>query len=354
MFINPLIDNVLVSVTLIMPFHTIEFTPFFKPMQKPISPQRIGFLSIHFVHLRRNGAYMFIPSCTICPRQCGVVRDNGRSKGVCGMPVLPTVARAALHYGEEPCITGQNGSGTVFFSGCSLHCIFCQNHTISHEQFGETVTIQRLADIFRELTEQGAHNINLVNPTHFVPAILEALKLYRPPVPIIYNSSGYERVETLRTLEGTVDIYLPDLKYVHSEIAAQFSRAADYFAYASAAIMEMARQTGSMILDVNGLAVKGTMVRHLVLPGHTKESIAVLDWLSEHLPAGIWVSLLFQYTPILPLDAYPELNRRLTARECNKVWDHMLELGLTDGYVQERASAGEKYIPLFDLTGVQI
>lgn len=296
---------------------------------------------------------MAIPRCSLCPRSCRVPRaDTLPSAGVCGMPALPVLARAALHVGEEPCISGVRGSGAVFFSGCSLGCVFCQNHPISHKRFGETVSVRRLAEIFRELEAQGAHNINLVNPTHYAAAIRQALRLYRPAVPVVYNSSGYERVETLRALEGLVDVYLPDLKYVHEEPAAAFSGASDYFPHAEAAILEMARQTGPMVLDAEGLAIKGTMVRHLVLPGYTRESLAVLDWLAQHKEA-VWVSLLFQYTPVLPLEAYPSLNRPLTARERRKVWEHMLDLGITDGYVQERGSSGTAYIPAFDLTGVK-
>ena len=296
---------------------------------------------------------MAIPRCSLCPRSCRVPRaDDAPSAGVCGMPAMPVVARAALHVGEEPCISGTRGSGTVFFSGCSLGCVFCQNHPISHERFGETVSIRRLAEIFWELEAQGAHNINLVNPTHYAAAIRQALRLCRPAIPVVYNSSGYERVETLRALEGLVDIYLPDLKYVHEEPAAAFSGASDYFSRAAAAILEMARQTGPMVLNAQGVAVKGTMVRHLVLPGYTRESLAVLDWLAGHKEA-VWVSLLFQYTPVLPMEAYPSLNRTLTARERRKVWDYMLERGITDGYVQERGCSGTAYIPAFDLTGVK-
>ena len=268
------------------------------------------------------------------------------------MPQEAVVARAALHFGEEPCISGTNGSGTVFFSGCPLRCRFCQNAPISHNRFGKRITANRLADIFRELVAQGAHNINLVNPTMFVPIILEALSQYRPPVPVVYNSSGYERVETIRALAGAVDVYLPDLKYVDADMAAMLSGAADYFDYAAPAILEMAKQTGPMQLDEQGLAVRGTLVRHLVLPGYTRASLRVLDWLADNLPHGTWVSLLFQYTPVCPLPDFPPLNRRLTARECNKVWQYMVDKGLTDGYVQERESADAAYIPTFDLTGV--
>ena len=267
------------------------------------------------------------------------------------MPSLPKVARAALHTGEEPSISGTRGSGTVFFSGCSLRCRFCQNAPISCGDTGKIISVQRLADIFRELEQAGAHNINLVNPTHYTLQIRQALDLYRPSIPILYNSGGYERVETLRMLEGYVDIYLPDCKYIHGDIAASFSDAENYFSFAAPAILEMMRQTGPVVLDEEGIMQCGTMVRHLVLPGHTKESMAVLDWLAGYKDR-LWVSLLFQYTPMGKIAEYPELQRPLTRRECDKVWGHMTELGITNGYVQDRASSGKGMIPLFDLTGV--
>lgn len=296
---------------------------------------------------------MTITHCRLCPRRCGVPRGEGPSQGYCGMPALPTAARAALHFGEEPCLSGTRGSGTIFFSGCTLRCCYCQNHTISREGGGRPLTVARLADIFRELYEQGAHNINLVSPTPYVPAILAALERYRPPIPIVYNTGGYELPETLRLLDGVVDVYLPDLKYLDSRLAAALSGAADYPSTACAAILEMARQTGPLRLSEDGIAQKGTLVRHLVLPGHTRSSLAVLDWLAEHRAAGYWVSLLFQYTPVGLWPGVPEpLRRRLTPRECRKVSDHLLALGLTDGYVQERASTGTAYIPAFDGTGI--
>lgn len=267
------------------------------------------------------------------------------------MPSQPTIARAALHYGEEPCISGVNGSGTVFFSGCVMHCLFCQNASISHKQFGKAVTAERLSEIFRELEAASAHNINLVNPTHCAASICKALELHRPKIPVIYNSSGYERVETLKMLEGYIDVYLPDCKYVHDDIAQSFSHIGDYFRHASAAILEMARQTGPVELDEDGLIRRGTIVRHLVLPGHTKESMAVLDWLSQYKDI-LWVSLMFQYTPMGDVSAYKELQRPLTRRECVKVQEYMLSLGISDGYIQSRESSGGEFIPAFDLTGV--
>ncbi len=290
--------------------------------------------------------------CSVCPHQCNALRtDTTNNGGVCGMPLQPVVARAALHFGEEPCISGTNGSGTVFFSGCSLRCLFCQNASISHEQFGKPITVERLADIFCELEAAGAHNINLVNPTHYAVSIRKALDLYKPNIPIIYNSSGYERVETLKMLEGYIDVYLPDCKYVHDDIVERFSGVSGYFSHTSTAILEMARQTGPVILDDDGLIRRGTIVRHLVLPGHTKESMAVLDWLAQHKDA-LWVSLMFQYTPMGNVSAYKELQRPLTRRECDKVRDYMFSLGITDGYTQSRESSGGELIPAFDLTGV--
>lgn len=288
-------------------------------------------------------------NCRLCPRGCGA--DRQTTMGFCGVPQQPRLARAALHFGEEPCISGTRGSGTVFFSGCHLRCVYCQNRPISQENQGKTVTIRRLAEIFRELEETGAHNINLVNPSHYAKSVCEALDLYRPKLPVVYNSSGYELVETLRMMEGYVDVYLPDCKYASRELASSLSGAANYFDYAAPAILEMARQTGPVVLDENGIAQKGTIVRHLVLPGHTKESMAVLDWLAT-IKDRIWVSLLFQYTPMGDLSAHKELQRPLTRRECDKVWTYMNDLGIRNGYVQDRTSSGTEAIPVFDLTGI--
>ena len=289
--------------------------------------------------------------CTLCPRQCGANRSNTEnSGGYCQMPAKPTAARAALHFGEEPCISGTRGSGTVFFSGCVLGCIFCQNEPISHKRYGKPLSAQRLAAIFRELEDKGAHNINLVNPTHYAHYICKALELYKPSIPVVYNSGGYERVETLKMLDGLVDVYLPDCKYADATLSLELSGVADYFTYAGPAIREMVRQTGPIVLDDEGIALKGTIVRHLVLPGHTKNSMAVLDWLAT-VP-DIWVSLMFQYTPFGNLSNHKELQRPLTQRECDKVWQYISDLGITNGYVQDRKSSGTKMIPEFDLTGL--
>ena len=289
--------------------------------------------------------------CSMCPRQCGAERNEKSGAGFCGMPSSPVLARAALHFGEEPCISGTNGSGTVFFSGCSLKCCFCQNYSISHNNEGKPVTVERLTEIFRELEYAGAHNINLVNPSHYAVSICKALELYTPNIPIVYNSSGYERVETLKMLDGLVDVYLPDCKYVDSSLSLALSGADDYFSVASVAIAEMVRQTGTAQFDADGIMTKGTMVRHLVLPGHTKNSMQVLDWLSS-IKDHVWVSLMFQYTPCGDVSAHKELQRPLTRRECEKVWEYMDDLGIVNGYVQDRKSAGTTMIPAFDLTGV--
>lgn len=288
---------------------------------------------------------MFI--CTLCPRHCAAPRDATAGRGFCGLPETAYVARAALHTGEEPCF---GTAGAVFFAGCTLRCAYCQNHVISREARGKAVTPERLADIFKELCEQGADVIDLVSPTPYLPSIRKALTLYRPPIPVVYNTSGYERVETLRSLEGLVDVYLPDFKYLSRNLAADLSGVADYPDYALPAIREMVRQTGKMQLNEHGIATRGTLVRHLVLPAHTRESFAVLDALSD-VP-DVWLSLMFQYTPIAAVAGHPELSRRVTAREYEKVVDHLLSLGLTDGYVQDRSSADTVHIPLFDNTGV--
>ncbi len=288
--------------------------------------------------------------CTLCPHQCHATRDEQVGHGRCRMPMHPRVARAAAHFGEEPCISGERGSGTVFFSGCSLSCVFCQNYDISHDDFGQTISIDRLADSFKRLEDSGVHNINLVNPTHYAHVIRPALEKAHLHVPILYNSSGYERVETLRSLEGLIDIYLPDYKYADDALAETLSGIPHYRDTALAAIEEMLRQTGHLRLE-NGLAVRGTMVRHLVLPGHIRNSLQALSDLTEAFTDALWISLLFQYTPVRPVSD-KALNRVLTARECKKVFDRLCELGAENGYVQDRASATDDYIPTFDLTGI--
>ncbi len=287
--------------------------------------------------------------CTLCPRQCGARRTAEEGNGFCGMPETPVLARAMLHRWEEPCISGANGSGAVFFSGCVLGCIFCQNGKISRERFGKPVSPARLREIFLELANQGAHNINLVSPTPFVPAILEALA--EPlPVPVVWNTGGYERVETLRTLEGKVQIWLPDFKYGDNALAKRYSGAGDYFEAAAAAVREMYRQSGDYVLE-NGLLRQGVVIRHLLLPGGLDNARAVMDYVAETFrPGQVLFSLMSQYTP--QPGAAGLLGRRVTRGEYRAALEYMRNVGITEGYCQDSSSAREEYTPAFDLTGV--
>ncbi len=288
--------------------------------------------------------------CTLCPRNCRAEREAHEGCGVCGVGLMPKLARAGLHMWEEPCISGTRGSGAVFFSGCALKCIFCQNEEISHGGEGEYVSPARLAEIFRELEAQGAHNINLVTAAQFVPAVIEALEIYRPNIPIVYNSSGYERVETLRMLEGYVDIYLPDFKYIDPAMARLLSGAEDYPEVAMAAIHEMLRQTGPAAYDEDGMMLRGTQIRHLVLPGLTGDSMKILSTIADEFP-GAAVSLMGQYVPFGKALTMPGMNRRIKKKEYARVLAHMEAIGL-DGYRQELGSASEEFVPAFDGTGV--
>lgn len=287
--------------------------------------------------------------CILCPRQCGV--DRTERVGYCGSGSLPKVARAAKHHWEEPCISGTEGSGTVFFSGCTLGCVFCQNREISRGGTGREVTVEHLADIFKRLEGQGVHNLNLVTPTHFTPQILQALELSKPTVPVVMNCGGYERVETLRQWEGKVQVYLPDLKYFSPELSAKYSAAPDYFAVASKAIMEMHRQQPQLVWE-GDLLKSGLIIRHLVLPGCMKDSLKVLDFLDKNLPKDSFLlSLMSQYTPTENCKQFPEINRRVTTYEYRKVADRAAELGFS-GFAQDRRSAKEEYTPPFNLEGV--
>lgn len=287
--------------------------------------------------------------CTLCPRRCGAERTAEGGGGFCRMPGGLRVARAMLHHWEEPPISGQNGAGTVFFSGCTLGCVYCQNGDISAGGFGKDISTARLREIFEELIAQGAHNIELVTPTHFLPWILPALTP-RLPVPVVYNCGGYERVETLRALEGLVDVYLPDLKYADGALAAELSGAADYFPVACEAIREMFRQVGPYVLE-DGLLTRGVVIRHLVLPGYLDNTRRVLDWIAETFaPGDVLVSLMSQYTPTANMTG--RLARRVTAAEYRAAADYMRNCGITDGFVQERTSAEEAYTPAFDGEGV--
>lgn len=287
--------------------------------------------------------------CSVCPRACGAVR--AAQTGFCGVGAAFRVARAALHHWEEPCISGKNGSGTVFFSGCSLRCVFCQNRAISHDCFGKDVSDKRLCEIFDELIEQGAHNLNLVNPTHYSERLARVLRDYRSPVPVVWNSSGYESVTTLQQLEGLVDVWLPDFKFSRADRAAAYAGAADYPARALDAIAEMKRQQPFNVFD-GGLLRRGVMIRHLILPKNTNSALEILRLIAERFGTQTLVSLMAQYTPCGALDRFPELQRRITAREYEKVLAELEALGFQNAYVQEREAADESFIPPFDLTGV--
>lgn len=301
-----------------------------------------AFLCFYLLYMEAFMSYI----CAVCPRSCRVVRG----KGYCGMGENPVVARAAPHFDEEPAISGTRGSGAVFFSGCALRCVFCQNAQISHGRFGKEISIARLTEIYHMLADMGVHNINLVNPTHWANEILASLVGF-DRLPIVWNSGGYDRVETITRLEGTVSIYLPDLKYIDSDLSRRYSGAADYFRFAGPALREMVRQTGPVQLDANGIMRSGTIIRHLILPGRTDESIRVLDWIKENLP-GAWVSLMAQYTPMGDVARLDQLERRVMRDEYADVLEHMFDIGLDDGYVQELEASDKKYIPPFDLTGI--
>lgn len=289
--------------------------------------------------------------CRQCPRSCGAERGETAPGGVCAMPSRPVVARAALHFWEEPPISGKRGSGTVFFSGCPLRCVFCQNSVISQEGQGKPVTVERLREIFRELMAQGAHNINLVTPTHYTHAILEALA--EPlPVPVVWNTGGYETVETLRKLEGKVQVYLPDLKYLDADRARRYSAAPDYPEKATAAIREMVRQTGPCLFDGDGILQRGVVIRHLLMPGGLNEAKAVMDWVADTFPAGeVRFSLMSQYVPLGRAKEFPEIDRTLRQSEIRAAQEYMAALALP-GYTQGAEAASGEYVPPFDLTGV--
>jgi putative pyruvate formate lyase activating enzyme len=265
------------------------------------------------------------------------------------------VARAALHYWEEPCISGEKGSGTVFFSGCSLGCVYCQNRNIAQGLAGKRIPVSRLADIFLELQDKGAENINLVTPSHYVPQIIEALRLAKEKglkLPIVYNCSGYEQLSTLKLLNGSIDIYLPDLKYMDKKAAMRYSGCADYFEYASAAIREMVEQTGEPVFDDNGIMKKGVIVRHLTLPGYLEDSKNIIKYLWEVYGDRIFISIMSQYTPMEAVSGYPELNRRVTEEEYEELVDYAIELGVENGFIQEGETASESFIPEFNNEGV--
>ncbi len=291
--------------------------------------------------------------CCLCPRNCQI--DRAVTTGYCGVKNTLRVARAALHFWEEPCISGEEGSGAVFFTGCNLRCVFCQNHQIARAEQGKEITVARLADIFIELQEQKANNINLVTATHYVPQIAEALQLAKSKgfhLPVVYNCGGYESVESLKQLEGLVDIYLPDFKYMDEERAKRYSHAKDYPVIAKEALMEMVRQQPKAEFDERGIMKKGVIVRHLMLPGGIKDSKAVVKYLYETYGDSIYLSLMNQYTPLPHVEGYPEINRKLKKFEYDRLVDYAISLGVENGFIQEGETASESFIPDFTNEGV--
>lgn len=293
-------------------------------------------------------------NCLLCPKKCGINRAAGQT-GVCGVSAEIRVARAALHYWEEPCISGEKGSGAVFFSGCSLHCVFCQNRAISDGKEGKVISKERLSDIFIELADKGANNINLVTPGQYIPDIVWAVndaKSRGMKLPIIYNTSGYENVTELKLLEGIVDVYLPDFKYMDSTLSAMYSRAKDYPSVAKQALSEMVRQQPDVVIDdATGLIQKGVIVRQLLLPGHVNDAKAVLKYLYDTYHDHVYISMMSQFTPIALKD-YPEINRTVTRREYERLIDYAIKIGITNAFIQEGNVAKDSFIPTFDCEGV--
>ena len=288
-------------------------------------------------------------NCSICPRKCNADREN--SVGFCKSPAEFRLARAALHFWEEPCISGENGSGTVFFSGCNLKCVYCQNYEISIENKGIVVDDSRLIEIFKSLIEQGAENINLVNPTHYADRLANLFEKWHCPVPVVYNTSGYESTQTLKMLDGIVDIYLTDFKYIRPDKAQKYSNAPDYPEVAKNALAEMKWQVQGYEFDSSGVMQKGVMVRHLVLPQNTNSALRIIDYIAENY-SDTYLSIMAQYVPCGSLENYPEINRKITEREYNKVVDYALQTGLENVFIQQTESAGKEFIPQFDFTGI--
>ena len=292
-------------------------------------------------------------SCSDCPRNCQILRNERDSFGFCSSPSLPKLARAAAHFGEEPCISGSRGSGTLFFTGCNLRCVFCQNHEISRGQGGQLLTVPQLRDTMLRLRDEGVHNINLVTPSHYARAIAEALEGLELGIPVVWNSSGYDSVETLRRLEGLVQVYMPDFKYAKKAPAKRYSAAENYPEVAMAAIREMYRQRGPYQLDEDGMLRSGLLIRHLILPGQELNAMDVIDFVAEEFPRGsVLFSLMSQYTPMPGLEQYPELMERVSPEVNEMLIAYMQKMGIEDGYWQEGESATEEMIPAFDLTGL--
>lgn len=291
-------------------------------------------------------------NCEICPRSCKVDRTN--KNGFCRMNEMPVAAKAFLHNFEEPLISGWNGSGTIFFSGCNLRCSYCQNYPISHDCHGVEISIERLAEIYFELYEKGAHNINLVNPTHFTDSIIKSIESVkdRISIPFIWNSSGYEKPVTLRKLEGLIDVFLPDIKYYSRKLSILYSGAEDYFEYASCAVLEMYRQVGGVVVNNHGLIQKGLIIRHLVLPNSVHDSVKILEWIRDNVPRDAFISIMGQYTPMHDSNKIKGLNRRLSKREYGYVLEKLNEYGFDNGYIQSLDSASSQYTPEFDFEGL--
>lgn len=295
-----------------------------------------------------------LKNCTLCPRNCGVDRTKGEY-GVCGAGDMVKAARAALHFWEEPCISGERGSGTVFFSYCGLKCVYCQNCAISRGQSGKVISVDRLSEIFLDLQRKGAHNINLVTPTHYIPQIVEAVQRAKQAgcmLPVVYNTSGYEKPESIALLRGIVDVYLTDFKYMDGELSGKYSGAPDYAKWAKCALSEMVSQTGKAVFDEDGMMKKGVIVRHLLLPGNLSDSQNVVQYLYETYQNRIFYSLMNQYTPMDGSKAYPELNRRVTDQEYEKLVDFAVSLGVENGFIQQGGTADESFIPPFDNEGI--
>lgn len=295
-----------------------------------------------------------LENCKLCPRNCGANRLKEK-RGFCGALDKVKVARAALHYWEEPCISGEIGSGTVFFSHCTLKCVFCQNYNISQCEWGKEITIERLSAIFLELQEKGALNINLVTPTHYVPQIIEALKIAKSKglkLPIIYNSSGYEKVETIKLLKGYIDVYLPDIKYFDSKYSSKYSKANSYFELAIEAVKEMVNQVGEVEFDKDGIIKKGVIIRHLMLPGLLFDSKKIIDNIYKNFGDKVYISIMNQYTPLENVESYPELNRSLNKKHYDTIIDYALNIGVKNGFIQEDGTDKESFIPLFNFEGV--
>lgn len=295
-----------------------------------------------------------LTSCTLCARKCRVNRLDGEI-GFCNARLKVKIARVSLHKWEEPCISGTKGSGTIFFSNCNLNCVFCQNHAISHEGVGLEVSIKRLSDIFLEQQKRGAHNINLVTPTHYVPQIISALDIAKKNglnIPVLYNTNSYESIDTIKSLEGYIDVYLPDLKYFRNKYSEKYSKADNYFNVAALAISEMVNQVGKVYFDNNGLITRGVIIRHLMLPGLLFDSKKIIDYIYDNYGDNVYLSLMNQYTPMFNSNKYPEINKQLNPKHYDSIIDYSVSLGVRNAFIQENGTASENFVPNFDLSRV--